>query len=302
MPPVDAERRVMRPASAARTPALAAAYAECARMARAHYENFPVASLALPRRLREPVGVIYAFARSADDIADEGHAPAGQRLERLDAMARALDRIEQQRGPEAPLYVALADVVVGHALPLEPLRALLHAFRMDVTANRYEHFGALMEYCRHSANPVGRLLLHLFGATTPRNVGYSDAVCSALQLINFLQDWRDDYYVRGRIYVPQDEMRAHGVTDAHFADCRSDSAMRALQAAQCNRARRLLQAGAPLGRVLRGRAGLELRMIVQGGLRMLARIERRPNVFERPTLTGLDRLMLLWRALARRAP
>ncbi|MFZ1908769.1 MAG: squalene synthase HpnC, partial [Burkholderiales bacterium] len=192
-----------------------------------HYENFPVASLLLPAAERAPVGVIYRFARSADDFADEGDAAPAERLARLEAYRAALHGIARGKPPAEPLFEDLARVVRERALPLEPLHDLLDAFAQDVLKPRYADFAELLEYCRRSANPVGRLLLHLFAASTPRNIAQSDAVCSALQLANFWQDVALDY-AKGRIYLPQDEMARFGVGEAHIAERRCDDAWRAL--------------------------------------------------------------------------
>ncbi|MGA7802401.1 MAG: squalene synthase HpnC [Gammaproteobacteria bacterium] len=273
------------------------AYAYCGAMAKRHYENFPVASLALPRRLRRPVSTIYAFARTADDLADEGSAAPDERLAALDAMERQLQLIERGEPPEELLFIALADTVRRHRLPLAPLRDLLRAFRLDVTKHRYANFAELMDYCRCSANPVGRLLLHLYGAATPRNIGYSDGICTALQLVNFLQDLYSDYRERHRIYVPQDELERFGVDESHFRDRRSDAAMHRLIMFQVDRAGRLLRAGAPLGKSLKGRAGFELRMIVLGGDSVLQHLRgQREDLFSRPRLSAGERLRMVWRA------
>jgi len=274
------------------------AYAYCVEMAKEHYENFPVASLALPRRLRRPVSAIYAFARTADDLADEGLAAPPERLAALDAMDRQLQAIERGTEPEGPLFTALADTIGRHHLPIEPFRDLLRAFRLDVTKHRYADFAELMGYCRWSANPVGRLLLHLYDAATERNIGYSDGICTALQLINFLQDLYSDYNERGRIYLPADEMERFGVGEAHLRDRVSDAAMHRLVMFQVDRATRLLRAGAPLGKALKGRAGFELRMIVLGGNTILKHLRaQRDDLFSRPRLTGAERMGLVWQAL-----
>ena len=278
--------------------ALKRAYAYCGDMAKEHYENFPVASLALPRRLRRPVSAIYALARTADDVADEGTAAPDERLATLDDMDRQLQAIERGTEPEGLLFAALADTIGRHRLPVEPFRDLLRAFRLDVTKHRYADFAELMGYCRWSANPVGRLLLHLYDAATERNIGYSDGICTALQLINFLQDLYSDYQERGRIYLPGDEMQRFGVGESHFRDRISDEAMHRLIMFQVDRATRLLRAGAPLGKALRGRAGFELRMIVLGGDTILRHLRaQRDDLFSRPRLTGTERLTLVWRAV-----
>ncbi len=263
-----------------------------------HYENFPVASLLLPAAERAPVGVIYRFARSADDFADEGDLAPHVRLARLEAYRAALHGIARGEPPREPLFKDLARLVRERELPLEPLHDLLDAFSQDVLKPRYADYAELLEYCRRSANPVGRLLLHLFRAATPDNVVRSDAVCSALQLANFWQDVALDY-AKGRIYLPQDEMARFGVSEAHIAERRCDDAWRALLGFQVERTRAMLLGGAPLGRRLPGRIGLEIRATVEGGLRVLDKLGTvHFDVFRRrPVLQWYDWPLLLWRAL-----
>ncbi len=262
-----------------------------------HYENFPVASLLLPRRLRPAVAAIYRFARTADDFADEGDHPPAERLARLEAYRAELARIDAGHAPEGPLFVELAAVVRRHRLPIQPFRDLLDAFSQDVTKGRYGTFTEVLDYCRRSANPVGRLMLHLFGAADPPNAARSDAICTALQLVNFWQDVALDWR-KGRIYLPQDEMARFGVFEEHVARARADAAWQRLMAFQTARARALLESGAPLARTLPGRIGWELRLVVQGGLRILERIDRaRGDVFRRrPALRGPDWPLMFWRA------
>lgn len=278
-------------------PDIRQAYAHCLSLARSHYENFPVASWLLPRRLRRPVAAIYAFARTADDWADEGDFPAEERLAALDAMEQAVRACAQGRPGEDPVFIALADSMARHRLPLQPFLDLLDAFRQDVTRTRYADFGALMHYCRRSANPVGRLLLHLYGAADARNLGHSDAICSALQLTNFLQDLHQDYLENGRVYIPQDELQRFGVDAVQFGRREDSPALRQLIRFQAQRAMQLLHSGAPLGRRLKGRAGFELRMIILGGNRILQYLQRQSDSFQRPRLTRRDRWNMLWGAL-----
>ncbi|MDX1377085.1 MAG: squalene synthase HpnC [Burkholderiales bacterium] len=263
-----------------------------------HYENFPVASLLLPARLRAPVRVIYRFARSADDFADEGDAPPDERLARLQAYRHALDEIAAGRTPADALFDELAGIVAAHRLPLAPFYDLLAAFAQDVTKTRYADFAELLEYCRRSANPVGRLLLHLFGRASPQNLRDSDAICSGLQLANFWQDVALDW-TRQRVYLPRDEMARFGVAEAQIAEARCDGAWRALIGFQIERTRAMLLAGAPLGRRLGGRIGLEIRLTVQGGLRILDKLAAAgADMFRhRPVLRGLDWPLLVARAL-----
>jgi phytoene synthase len=252
-----------------------------------HYENFPVASLLLPASLREPVSIIYRFARGADDIADEGDDAAEIRLEKLKSHRMQL---------EAPSEVA--SLIRRHALPVELFEDLLDAFTQDVTQKRYASFSELLDYCRRSANPVGRLLLHLFKRTTDSDLACSDAICSALQLINFWQDVEIDY-AKGRIYLPQDEMARHHVTEQHLLEKKCDDSWRALMRFQVERTRQMMLSGAQLGRTLRGRVGLEIRASIQGGLRILKKIENADyDVFRRrPVLRAFDWPLLLARAI-----
>ncbi len=282
------------------TPELAAAYRHCQRLARSHYENFPVASLLLPRAVRAPVAVVYGFARTADDLADEGDLPAGERLARLHAFGQGLDAALARTPVPDPVLTATADIIRRHGLPAGLFHDLLTAFRMDVTKHRYADFAEVMAYCRCSANPVGRLILHLTGEDSPENLISSDAVCSALQLVNFLQDMRQDYRENGRIYLPRDEMALFGVEESHLRDGRSDEAMGRLFQHQLRRARGLMMSGAPLGSRLRGRLGLEIRTIIAGGLQIADKLEALgDDVFARPRLTAADRLRLLWHGLRR---
>ena len=263
-----------------------------------HYENFPVASLLLPRRLRPPVEIIYRFARSADDIADEGAAADDVRLSRLSVYRSELGRIAGGQLPDAPLFHDVARIVREYGLPLGLFGDLIDAFAQDVTKKRYASFAELADYCRRSANPVGRLLLHLFKRTSETDLAASDAVCSALQLINFWQDVELDF-ANGRIYLPQDEMARHGVSERHIAEGRCDAAWRSLMQFQVQRSRELILRGQPLARSLVGRIGLEIRATIQGGLRLLEKIEQaKYDVFRRrPVLRGLDWPLLLARAV-----
>jgi len=267
-----------------------------------HYENFPVASILLPKRLRPAVAAIYAFARSADDLADEGDSQPHERLAALAAYDSELDRIGRGETSTVPMFAALAQVVADYALPLQPLRDLLSAFRQDVVTPRYADFGGLQDYCRRSANPVGLLMLHLYGAADARNVAQSDAICSALQLINFWQDVAIDWD-KERVYLPQEDLRRFGVAEADIAGRRDTPAWRQLMAFEVARARALMLSGAPLALRLPGRIGWELRLVVQGGLRILERIEAADyDVYRRrPKLGKPDWLLIVWRGLTMRA-
>ncbi len=263
-----------------------------------HYENFPVASLLLPKRLRVPIEVIYRFARSADDIADEGSDADDVRLARLSVYQRALDCIAAGEVPSERLFADVARIVREHALPVQLFADLISAFSQDVTRKRYATFVDLLDYCRRSANPVGRLLLHLFKRTSETDLAGSDAVCTALQLINFWQDVELDF-AKGRIYLPQDEMARHGVSERQIAEQRCDDAWRSLLAFQVQRSRDMILRGKPMARSLPGRLGLEIRATIQGGLRILEKIEAASyDVFRRrPVLRAFDWPLLLARAV-----
>jgi phytoene synthase len=263
-----------------------------------HYENFPVASILLPARLRKPVEAIYRFARSADDIADEGDAAPEVRLARLNVYKGHLTGIAAGETPADPMFAELAQVIRHHALPVSLFRDLLDAFAQDVTKKRYASYAEVLGYCRRSANPVGRLLLHLFKRTSERELAQSDAICSALQLVNFWQDIDVDFARDDRVYLPQDEMARFGVTQLHLLEKTCDGAWTALMKFQVERTRALMLSGAPLGRSLPGRVGMEIRATVQGGLRILDKIDAAGyDVFRRrPVLKLLDWPLLLLRA------
>jgi squalene synthase HpnC len=260
-----------------------------------HYENFPVASLLLPAPLRPAVQAIYRFARTADDLADEGDAAPTARLAALGALRIQLDRIE---GGQAHDWPDLAAAIHVHRLPLSLLRDLLSAFEQDVTVQRYADYPALLDYCRRSANPIGRLLLALYKRDEPALLTQSDAICSALQLVNFWQDIAIDW-TKGRVYLPQSELAAHGVSEDAIAAQRVSPAWTRLITAQTARARAMLESGAPLARALSGRIGWELRLVVQGGLRIAERIDAvAGDVFRhRPALGKTDWAVMTARAM-----
>jgi squalene synthase HpnC len=234
----------------------------------AHYENFPVASRLVPGALRPAVVAIYHFARSADDIADEGDDPPQARLAALDAYARNLDRIERGEIPAEAPFTALAAAIERHRLPLAPLRALLSAFRQDVLKQRYGTWAELADYCARSANPIGRLLLHLYRIADAESGTRADAICTGLQLTNFWQDVAIDCS-KGRFYLPAEDMTRFGVDEEQIAAGRCDSRWRELLAFEVERARALLVSGRPLASALPFRLALELKLVVGGGLHVL---------------------------------
>ena len=272
-----------------------------------HYENFPVASLLLPRRLRRPIEAIYRFARQSDDLADEGDATPEQRRAALAAFDAQLLRIAAGRPPSpepaGAMFTALALAIREHRLPIDLFRDLLSAFSQDCVVSRYRDDAGLLDYCRRSADPVGRLLLVLYHADSDTNRWRSDRICTALQWINFWQDVAVDRD-KDRIYLPLADLASFGLTEAMlFGDPRAlvaDASWKALMRHEVTRTRAMMLEGAPLAVALPGRIGLELRMIVQGGLRILERIEAVDYdvFFRRPQLTRLDAGLIAARALA----
>ena len=265
-----------------------------------HYENFPVASILCPPAIRPAVRAIYHFARTADDIADEGHASASRRLSDLASFRSELQAVVRghSSGPRwRSVFEPLATQIRARKLPPSLLHDLLDAFEQDVSNPRYEDRAALLDYCRRSANPIGRLLLHLYGIHDTQALRQADAVCSALQLINFWQDLSVDA-PRGRHYVPLADLGAHGVALEELATRSDNVRTRRLVAALCDWARTLMLEGAPLALRVPGRAGWELRLVVQGGLRVLEKIAHmhHASLVRRPAVGGLDLPLLLWRA------
>jgi len=250
---------------------LQAAYRACAAMAAAHYENFPVASRLLPARVRPHVAAVYAFARGADDIAD-GPGSRSERMARLEEWGRRLEAAGEGRG-EGPVFIALGHTLRANRLPLEPFRDLLAAFRRDVEVVRYPDYASLLGYCRLSANPIGRIVLLLHGVRDEAAQWASDAICSALQIANHLQDVKADFQ-RGTVYLPQEELRAFGVSEEELGGDGAGPSLRALLAFQVRRTRGLLAEGLPLLRRTGGALGRELRATWRGGAAALEAVER----------------------------
>ncbi len=267
-----------------------------------HYENFPVASLLCPPALRPPIRAIYAFARTADDIADEGNAPAAQRLAALERY-RAL--LRRAAGPEPVadepdwpgVFPRLQAEIRARALPPGLLDDLLDAFIQDVHNPAYASRAEVLDYCRRSANPIGRLLLHLYGVADADALARSDDICTALQLINFWQDLSVDL-PRGRSYLPLEDLRRHGLADERGRALADTPASRALVRELSLWAAELMARGAPLATRLPGRVGWELRLVVQGGWRILEKIAAMDyaSCRQRPRLVAADLPLLLWRA------
>ena len=269
-----------------------------------HYENFPVASVLCPPALRPAVAAIYGYARTADDLADEGDAPAARRLADLAAYRADLRSVCDGAAPSprwASVFEPLAVQIERHALPVPLLTDLLSAFEQDVVQHDYADRAGLLDYCGRSANPVGRLLLHLYGIGDAHALRQSDAICTALQLANFWQDLGVDTR-RGRLYAPATDRARHGVAAPDLFAQRDSPNVRAMVSELVRWARDLMHTGAPLVHAIPGRAGWELRLVVQGGLRILEKIEASGcrSLIERPTLRWHDAPVMLWRALRMR--
>jgi hydroxysqualene synthase len=281
----------------------AEAYQACLRLARRHYENFPVASRLMPRDARPHVAAIYAFARMADDFADEGDHPQAERLARLEEWQWRLHeaaggRIVDDGSEAAMVFAALADTIARFALEVHLFEDLLSAFAQDVVVARYETWADLMEYCRRSANPVGRLVLRICGYRDAQLDRQSDAICTALQLTNFWQDLAIDWR-RGRLYVPSEIWTAAGADEADLAAGRWTSAWQLAVRDAAGRTRAAFQEGRPLLGAVRGRLRHELRATWLGGQRILDKLDARDfDVFRRrPSLGWFDAAVIGWRVM-----
>jgi squalene synthase HpnC len=277
----------------------------------AHYENFPVASWLCPARLRAPIAAIYHFARTADDLADEGDATPSTRLADLQAYRAELDAAcalgPKPEGRWPGVFNPLSQAINEHALPPALLHALLDAFVQDIEKTRdgtgYPDEAALLDYCQRSANPVGRLLLHLYGVNDAQSLAWSDAICTALQLINFWQDASSDL-ARGRCYFPEDWCARWDLTPADLGNAVRVQSADGLIDRSIHSALKQMEYGAPLVHRIPGRAGWELRLVVQGGLRVLEKVEQlRGHVLKtRPRLRRSEAPLLLWRAFRMKRP
>jgi squalene synthase HpnC len=295
---------------AVRENAAADAYAACVRDARRHYENFPAASWLLPRDARPHVAAVYAFARAADDFADEGDRSARERHVLLDGWSERLraSAASSEPGPPprpgepahtAAIFQAVGATIRARALPVELFEDLLSAFRQDVDVTRYSTWTDVLDYCRRSANPVGRLVLRIAGRQSPQLDGWSDDICTALQLTNFWQDLKRDHD-RGRLYLPRDEQRAHGAREDDLAAGRITPAWQAALEAAVLRTRALFNAGRPLCDAFQGRMRYELRATWLGGTRILDRLAAVgfDVANRRPTLGLRDAPWFAWQLFA----
>lgn len=288
---------------------LAESYARCERLAREHYENFPVARL-LPRHLRPHVAAIYAFARTADDIADEGYGTEdGEGTPSVEARLGALRRMDEQclathagerPAPEmAWIFLALGDTLRRFNIPPSLCLDLSNAFAQDVTKRRYASFAELLDYCRRSANPVGRLVLLLHGYSDEQRFTMSDAICSALQLANFWQDVAVDWEKDGRLYLPLDDLERHNVPIEAIGEPKATPALRDCIRENVERAEALFESGRPLAETLRWPLRLEIRATWLGGTAILKKIRAQgcDTLQARPRIRTLDKCRLLVRAL-----
>ena len=274
----------------AQPPSLAESYAYCADLARSHYENFTVISRFTPRQHRPALEAVYAFCRHTDDLGDEAD---GDRLALLDEWEAELTRA-YTGGPTHPIMVALQDTIRRAQIPEEPFRKLIEANRMDQGSGRFETYADVLHYCDHSANPVGRMVLHVLGEATEENVRLSDATCTALQLANFWQDVARDYAM-GRIYIPLEDMGAFGCTEEQIANGVADRAFRDLMRCEVDRAQALFEEGLPLAARLSGRARLAIALFSKGGMRVLDAIRKQDYdvLSERPVVTRSRKLWLI---------
>jgi squalene synthase HpnC len=290
--------------------AVADAYAACVRDARRHYENFPVASWLVPREARPHVAAVYAFARAADDFADEGERAPGERHRLLDSWSERLRAAASSDAPGPPprpgepahtvdIFRAVGASIRACSLPVGLFEDLLSAFRQDVDVTRYSTWADLLDYCRRSANPVGRLVLRISGRQSAQLDGWSDDICTALQLTNFWQDLQRDYDL-GRVYLPREEQRAHGAREEDLAAGRMTPGWQAALEAAVLRTRALFTAGRPLCDVFHGRMRYELRATWLGGTRILDRLAaiRFDVAHRRPALGLRDAPWFAWKLLA----
>lgn len=276
------------------------AFAACQRLATTHYENFSVLSWFLPRSLRPHFSSVYAFCRYTDDLGDEGASCPDERLARLDDWETDLRRCFGDREPpEHPYLIALRETIRHFDLPDEPFLQLIEANRMDQRACRYGTYADLLRYCEHSANPVGRLVLMLYGHRDAERQCWSDAICTALQLTNFWQDVAPDYHQRSRIYLPIEDMACFGCDEPTLARRQATPAFRALLAFEVERARSLFYEGIPLLSQLDGLPSRAVALFVLGGLEILAAIERRDYdvLARRPRLSSSSKLWLMARVI-----
>ena len=278
-------------------------------LANNHYENFPVGSVFLPKDLRQPISLIYSFARQADDFADEGELSTQQRLALLNDFRDELDLLHAYIKPKTAFFSSLGAMIKARKLPYQPFYDLLDAFSQDISKTRYANYDEVLDYCSRSANPIGRLMLHLYAQSSASNIKLSDNICSALQIINFLQDIAIDFKKndgKQRIYMSQEEMATFAISEQHIKAYVEGSKIinenwQQFMLFNLNRVKHLLNTGKPLGRILTGRIGFEMRLIIAGGERIIHKINAvNGDVFRhRPTLQHTDWLIIFFKALFR---
>ena len=269
-------------------------------LAETHYENFPVGSFLLPKEFRPPIRLVYAFARVADDIADEGNDSKETRLQRLDDWEGEFRKSLAGRAT-VPFFRELAEVVAHYAIPESLFLDLIAAFRMDAAGKEYLTFEDLLFYCRHSANPVGRILLHIFDCANDETCRLSDSICTALQLANFWQDLSVDIK-RNRVYIPRDDLQRFGLTADDLRNGGGTAAIPALLKFQVERTKKLFLDGKPLFRLIDRHFALELRLTYHGGVRILEKVEHLGynTLSRRPVITNVDRALIAIRSLLSR--
>jgi squalene synthase HpnC len=270
-------------------------------LATVHYENFQVVSFLLPKRLHQDFFNVYSFCRWADDLGDEIGDPQ-ESLRLLAWWQSELEAMYQHGTASHPVFVALQETAARHRLPIEPFADLIRAFVQDQTVTRYATFDDLFDYCRYSANPVGRLVLYLCGYSDPHRQALSDATCTALQLANFWQDVTIDRE-KGRLYLPLDLLRRHGCPEDDVAQRRASPAFRAAMQEAVSVARNLFVEGLPLSRRVDRRLALDIELFSRGGMRVLDKIEAQHYdvLSRRPVISKLERVWILLRALPRLA-
>jgi len=276
------------------------AFEYCEQLTRSHYENFPVASFFLPRDKRKYVAAIYAFARTADDFADEPGMTPAERIEAINDWDEQL-LLSRNVSPRHPVFIALSKTIERFEIPVELLRNLLQAFRSDVTTNRYETFEQVLQYCQYSANPVGRLVLLLFNYRSEELMAYSDSICTALQLANFWQDLSVDLQ-KNRVYLPQEDFRRFRYAEEKLLAREYNNEFRNLMAFQVKRTEELFRKGKPLLSEVGKDLALELRLTWNGGMRILQKVaELKYNTLtRRPMLTGFDKAVVLVSSIIQR--
>jgi len=273
------------------------AYTHCANIVQQHYENFPVASILLPSRLRKPISAIYSFARTADDLADEGDLEPSARLHALEQYEQLFENCLAGKDNQDLVLIALLDSITTFKLDPKLLTDLISAFKQDITKTRYADFEDVLDYCSRSANPVGRLLLQLVDKDQAHARELSDSVCTALQLINFYQDIGQDFDENNRIYLAQDEMSAADINDTYLAKRINDEKFKYFMNQQLIRADKMLISGYPLCRHIGGRLGIELKMTIHAAHIVAKKMSLTKNCFIRPRLSKTDWPMILFRSL-----